>query len=191
METRNPPSTRYQGSKLKLCSWIWDQIKHLRFHSVLDVFGGTGSVSYHLKSNGKAVTYNDSLRFNYLIATALIANNKTKLLGPEVDELLRPDPHVRYENLIASTFDDVYFTSEENVWLDVVTQNIALISSRYKKALAYFALFQSCIVKRPYNLFHRKNLYMRTAKVKRTFHNKNKWDAPFWRALQIFCARSQ
>ena len=37
-----------------------------------------------------------------------------------------------------------------------------------KQALAYFALFQSCIIKRPYNLFHRKNLYVRTKEMKRS-----------------------
>ncbi|NUQ07011.1 MAG: hypothetical protein HUU31_24225 [Anaerolineae bacterium] len=30
-----------------------------------------------------------------------------------------------------------------------------------------------------YNLFHRANLYMRTAKVERTFGNKVTWDTPF------------
>ncbi len=40
-------------------------------------------------------------------------------------------------------------------------------------------LFQACIIKRPYNLFHRKNLYIRTADVKRGFGNKATWDKPF------------
>ena len=33
--------------------------------------------------------------------------------------------------------------------------------------------------KRPYNLFHRKNLYIRNANVKRSFGNKTTWDASF------------
>ena len=61
----------------------------------------------------------------------------------------------------------------------VVTNIDELIKNIYKKAIAYFALFQSCIIKRPYNLFHRKNLYIRTAKVKRSFGNKITWDTPF------------
>ena len=44
---------------------------------------------------------------------------------------------------------------------------------------AYFALFQSCIIKRPYNLFHRKNLYVRLQEVERSFGNKKTWDTPF------------
>ena len=49
----------------------------------------------------------------------------------------------------------------------------------YKKSLAYFALCQTCIIKRPFNLFHRKNLYLRFADVKRNFGNKTTWNTPF------------
>ena len=49
----------------------------------------------------------------------------------------------------------------------------------YKKALAQHALIQSCLMKRPFNLFHRKNLYIRTADVARNFGNKTTWDTPF------------
>jgi len=30
------PSTRFQGSKLKIVDWIWDAIKDMRFHTVID-----------------------------------------------------------------------------------------------------------------------------------------------------------
>lgn len=57
--------------------------------------------------------------------------------------------------------------------------NIRNIKNKYKQALAFYALFQSCIIKRPYNLFHRKNLYIRTAEVERSFGNKKTWDTSF------------
>jgi len=53
------------------------------------------------------------------------------------------------------------------------------LEDEYEQAIAYFALFQACIIKRPYNLFHRKNLYVRMAKVKRSFGNKKTWDSSF------------
>ena len=53
------PSTRFQGSKLKIINWIWDSIKDLKFDTALDAFGGAGSVAFMLKQNGKSVTYND------------------------------------------------------------------------------------------------------------------------------------
>jgi hypothetical protein len=50
---------------------------------------------------------------------------------------------------------------------------------RKKKALAFHILFQACLCKRPFNLFHRKNLYLRLANVNRSFGNKTTWDTDF------------
>ncbi|MGH7813023.1 MAG: DNA adenine methylase [Candidatus Binataceae bacterium] len=187
---RQPPSTRYQGSKLKLLNWIWENIGSLDFHTALDLFGGTASVSYLFKMHGKAVAYNDYLRFNHLIGTALIENRNTALSPEDVAFLLRADPNRRYDDFIARTFSDIYFTDDENAWLDVVCQNIPLLSGKYKQALAYHSLFQSCIVKRPYNLFHRKNLYIRLASVDRSFGNKATWDTAFERHFRNFAAEA-
>ena len=68
------PTTRYQGSKLKFVDWIWDCLKDVPFQTALDAFGGTGCVGYRLKQEGKTVTYNDILPFNYIIGKALIEN---------------------------------------------------------------------------------------------------------------------
>jgi len=173
------PSTRYQGSKAKLVRWIWEHIQHLSFDTVLDAFGGTGVVGYWLKRKGKQVTYNDILRFNYLVGLALIENNATRLTVENVEYLLSRRPGQEYRTFIADTFKDIYYTDEENRWLDLVVQNIAALSDPYKRALAYYALFQACLVKRPFNLFHRKNLYLRFADVERSFGNKTTWDTPF------------
>jgi adenine-specific DNA methylase len=183
---RKPPSTRYQGSKAKLLSWIWDNIKDLDFRTCLDAFGGTGSVAYLLKSRGKKVTFNDYLQFNAIAAKGLIENSGTLLTESNVDFVLTRQSDFTYDNLIEATFHDIYFLDEENKWLDVVCQNIPRLANKYKQAIAYHALFQSCIVKRPYNLFHRKNLYMRTAEVKRGFGNKATWDTPFVEHFQHF-----
>lgn len=174
-----PPSTRYQGSKYKLTTWIDHCLNDLGFQTALDAFGGTGCVAYMLKEMGKNVTYNDFLRFNYICGKALIENNHVRLSDADVDDLLVKYAGRDYDNFIARTFYDIFFTEQENAWLDVVCQNIAVMDNEYKQALAYYALFQSCIVKRPYNLFHRKNLYMRTADVERSFGNKATWDKPF------------
>mgnify|MGYP000720785855 CR=1 FL=1 len=174
------PTTRYQGSKRRLADWIWESVRGLQFDTVADAFGGTGAVAYRFKRAGKQVTYNDILAFNHTIGLALIENGSTRLSDEEVNQILQPDPRYSYSDFIATTFQDVYFTHDENLWLDIVTQNIhRLLTDPYKRAIALFALYQSCLVKRPYNLFHRKNLYMRHAKVKRSFGNKRTWDTPF------------
>lgn len=173
------PSTRYQGSKSKFVDWIWNEISSIQFNTVLDAFGGTGSVAYMLKDNGKAVTYNDILPFNAMIGKALIENRFETLDDYEVCQILEERSGLNYPSFITDNFHDIYYTDEENHWLDVVRYNIARISNEYKRALAWFALFQACIIKRPYNLFHRKNLYVRTSEVERSFGNKKTWDTPF------------
>lgn len=173
------PSTRYQGSKNKILGWIEYCTKDLSFETVLDAFGGTGSVGYMFKKQGKQVFYNDYLRFNTLIGQALLENNNTFLEDEDVCFLLTKHTNISYPTFIFDNFHDIYFTDEENTWLDMIVTNIHSLTNTHKKALAFFALFQSCIIKRPYNLFHRKNLYVRTASVERSFGNKKTWDTPF------------
>ncbi|MEW6088570.1 MAG: DNA adenine methylase [bacterium] len=166
------PSTRFQGSKLKIVDWIWDAIKGLDFHTALDAFGGTGSVGYMLKEKGKKVTYNDLLKFNWYIGLALIENDSVRLSERDVEFLLARHSEIKYPTFVYDTFKDIYFTDEENHWIDMVVTNINLMDDLYKKAIAFFALCQSCIIKRPFNLFHRKNLYLRFSEVERNFGNK-------------------
>lgn len=173
------PSTRFQGSKLKIVDWIWEEIKDLKFNSVLDAFGGTGSVAYMFKGKGKKVTYNDILKFNYHIGLTLIENDEVKLTDKDIEFLLTRHNDITYPTFIADTFKDIYYTDEENKWIDMMVTNINFLNDKYKQALAFFALFQACIIKRPFNLFHRKNLYLRFANVKRDFGNKASWDTPF------------
>ncbi len=173
------PSTRYQGSKYKIIQWIDYYTKDLPFESALDAFGGTGCVGYMFKKNGKRVFYNDSLKFNQYVGLALIENANARLSKNDVDLLVQKHSGEKYKTFIFDTFHDIYFTDEENAWLDVVIANIARMKEEHKQALAFYALFQACIIKRPYNLFHRKNLYIRTAEVKRSFGNKKTWDTSF------------
>ena len=180
------PSTRYQGSKAKLVDWIWEQIAELEFETCLDAFGGTGAVGYRLKQAGKQVIYNDFLRFNYYFGRALIENNDTQLTQDDIDAILSHHARREYPSFVQRTFKNTYFTDEENAWIDRAITNIRHIDHPYKFALAFFALAQSCIVKRPYNLFHRKNLYLRFADVERSFGNKVSWDRPFDEWFCIF-----
>ncbi len=173
------PSTRFQGSKSKLTDRIWQHLQSLSFNSAIDLFGGTGAVGYILKEKGKQVFYNDYLRCNYHVGRALIENSNVRLDQTDLDFVLSVHHEIKYPNFIEKTFHDIYFTNEENRWLDVVVENIKHLENEYKQSLAYFSLFQSCIIKRPYNLFHRKNLYVRFADVERSFGNKASWDKPF------------
>ena len=172
------PNTRFQGSKNKLSPWIWGNINKYNFSSVLDAFGGTGVIGYTAKQNQKEVIFNDILRSSYYNGLALIENNYELLNKEEVDYIIRNNK-LNNDTFIERTFKNIYYTDEENKWLDMAIANIKEMKSIYKRAIALSALFQSCIIKRPYNLFHRANLYMRFADVKRGFGNKTTWDTSF------------
>lgn len=184
------PATRFQGSKLKISDWIWDNIKDIPFETALDAFGGTGCISYMLKSHNKTVTYNDILKFNSFIGKALIENSSTTLTDKDIDALLVEHSDISYQSIIQENFHDIFYVDDENKWLDIVAQNIYEMEDGFKRAIAYFALFQSCIIKRPFNLFHRNNLYIRTADVERNFGNKATWETPFEVCFRRFAAEA-
>lgn len=179
MTKSNFPRTRYQGSKYKLRDWIKINLETLDFDTAIDAFAGTSSIGYLLKDMGKEVYSNDILPFNYQVSKALVENSHITLTDKDYENIIKKKDNYPYKSFIQDTFEDIYYLSEENEWLDIVVQNINLEKCEYKRALFFWALFQACISKRPYNLFHRKNLYVRTSEVKRSFGNKTTWDKPF------------
>jgi len=194
VELREFPSTRYQGSKRKIIPWLWDCLRELDFSSALDVFGGTGSVSFLLKKMGKEVTYNDILQFNHEIGLALIENDNVILEQKDIDCAQLSIPKAEH-HFVKDTFRGVYFTDKENEWIDNIITHINRLKFEpgemiYKRALLYYGLFQSCLIKRPFNLFHRRNLYLRLASVNREFGNKTSWDKPFNEHFSGFCAEA-
>lgn len=179
------PTTRYQGSKRRLLPWLYAIFKDLEYETVLDGFGGTGIVSYLFKIMGKKVHYNDVLRSNYISGIAIIENSSTTLNDSDIKFLLN-NCESEIPFFISNTFEDIYYYPEENEWLDRMVFNINQLSQLYqgdilrvKQALAFYALFQACLSKRPFNLFHRKNLYLRKNHVSQSFGNQKTWDKDF------------
>ena len=179
------PSTRYRGSKRKLLTWMRPTFDRLNFRTAVDLMSGTCSVSYLLKQLGKQVFSNDCLKFNQITAQALIENNQYLFGDSEISWLLREHANIDYKDFISRTFRDFYYTPEENEWLDRTICNINgleapnIHATRAKRALATHALIQACLMKRPFNLFHRRNLKLRRADVRRTFGNRTTWETPF------------
>lgn len=162
-----------------MVDWIWSQIEGLDFDAFLDAFGGTGVVGYCAKRHGKCVTYNDVLKFNYQIGLSLIENSSVQLSNADVSFLLC-EHDVDYPTFIQDTFEGIFYADDENKWLDMVTTNIKMLDNKYKRALAFAALGQACLVKRPFNLFHRRNLYFRlNNSIERSFHNDTTWNKSF------------
>lgn len=174
------PVTRYYGSKRKLIKTIWQELEGLdiQFESVLDIFGGSGSFGFYAKTKGRKVIYNDIFLFNSLIGKALIESKTNKLTNRDIDSLFKKKEGLLYKDYIERYFQGIYYTDDENREIDIIIQNIQKLPIS-KRNSAYYLLFQACLMKRPYNLFHRKNLNLRTNFQGGNFGNKITWERPF------------
>lgn len=180
------PSTRYYGSKRKLLGWMYSHLGSIRFDSVLDAFGGTGSVSLLLRAMRKRVTYHDGFRFNEDVGRTVLAD-KPALRRRDVEELLNA---VRPRNgVVSKNFAGIFFTNQEDAWLDGF-MNLLGEHGRptNERALLRYLIYQACVKKRPFNLFHRANLRLRTNQtVHRSFGNAVTWERSFTHhALQAY-----
>lgn len=174
------PNTRFQGSKKKIIDKIYNLItEQFKPIHILDLFGGSSICSLYFHINNIEVTYNDILRFNSINANGLLHNNINDIPNEEeINSIFVKKDNISYSSFIQDTFKDIYYTDTENEQLDIFRENIKHYNNN-KKNIMYYLIFQSLISKRPYNLFHRKNLAMRIADVTRSFGNKVTWEKTF------------
>ena len=172
------PTTRFYGSKRKILPWIYENIKTLQFNTVLDGFGGTGSVSLLFKAMNKDVTYHDAFFFSNHVAQTVLGD-KLSISKQAFEEFIyESKPH---DGLISKTFKGLYYKDDENRWLDgFVTKLFSSNLTARETSLYMYTLYQACLKKRPFNIFHRTNLNLRlNTKVERKFGNLTTWERPF------------
>ena len=145
------PPTRFMGSKKRIVDYIWEAVRDYQFDSVLDLFSGSGVVSYMFKAAGKQVSSNDYMTMCEVAAIALIENNSVILEDSEIDALLCDSPYV--DNFVQTTYDNLYFSAEDNRTIDHIRANIKHMGNRYKRAIALSALIRACIKRRPRGIF--------------------------------------
>ena len=144
------PTTRYMGSKNKLLNYIWDVSAQFSFDSVLDLFSGSGVVSYMYKTKGKSVVSNDYMTMGSVITSALIENNNVVLSQDEIESLME---ETVTDNFVFNTFRGIYFSDADNHFIDMVRTNINKLDDEYKKSIAMGALIRTCTKKRPRGIF--------------------------------------
>lgn len=144
------PGTRYMGSKNKIIGEIWNFLKDFEFDSFLDCFAGSNVVGYYLKCRGKKVYTNDFLTFSYINSKSIIENSSVLLNQDDIDLLLKENENPGF---IQNTFRDIFFSEEENKFLDRVRFNIMSIKDEYKYSLALSALVRACLKKRSRGVF--------------------------------------
>ena len=139
------------GSKQGILPAIWDAVSRLPFTTVLDAFSGSGCVSYMFKSRDKAVIANDFSKYSYHMANALVANSEETLSDDDVAVLLKPNSD--RQNFIQETFRGIYFSDEDNLFLDNTVANIQQLRSSFKRSLALSALNRACVKRRARGVF--------------------------------------
>jgi DNA adenine methylase len=145
------PSTRYMGSKQAILPYIWQIASQFDFKSVLDLFSGSGVVSYMFKAYHKRVLSNDFMSMGYTFSCALVENNQTTLSDQDMVMLL--DQSVKTDGFVSSVFKDLYFSDQENHLIDCIRANIKHLKGKHKKALATSALIRATLKKRPRGIF--------------------------------------
>lgn len=145
------PSTRYMGSKNKLLDNIWQACNKFEFNSVLDLFSGSGIVSYMFKAQDKAVYSNDYMAMSAVYTKAMVENNSVTLSVTEAQKLLKPTS--KNDHFVVETFKDLYYSDEDNELIDRIRTNIKGVRDPFKKSIAMAALIRACIKKRPRGIF--------------------------------------
>jgi DNA adenine methylase len=145
------PSTRYMGSKAKLLRQIWGVASQFNFDTVVDLFAGSGAVSYMFKAQGKCVISNDYMHLSHVLGKALIENNVEKLSKQEAEALLSVNS--KTDRFVEKTFDGLYYSKSENKLIDRLRTNIATIESPHQRAIGLAALIRACFKKRPRGIF--------------------------------------
>ena len=81
----------------------------------------------------------------------LIENNHVRLDGKAIKRLLDRTPPAHH--FIEKTFSGVFYTLEDLRFLDRVSGNIRQLQDPYQQALAFAALFRSCLKRQPRGVF--------------------------------------
>lgn len=145
------PSTRFMGSKEKLLNYIWGIASQFKFDSVLDLFSGSGVVSYMFKTQNKQVLSNDYMAFSANITKAMVENNSVKLTEDDLNIMLKENSST--DNFVSDIFKDLYFDDEDNAFIDMIRANLNNLNGDTKKSLVLAALVRSCLKKRPRGIF--------------------------------------
>ena len=145
------PSTRFMGSKEKLLNYIWGVASQFEFETVLDLFSGSGVVSYMFKAQNKQVFSNDYMAFSANITKALVEDNNVVLTEKDLEIILNEDTVT--DHFVSATYKDLYFYDEDNAFIDIVRANLRKLKNENKEALVLMALVRACLKKRPRGIF--------------------------------------
>jgi adenine-specific DNA-methyltransferase len=100
------------------------------------------------------------LKFNQNTANvflSVISDSEIKKAVKMLPDLLKDRPK-NNKGYVEKNFENIFFTTSENIEIDNFCQNILNIDKKIKSILV-FAVGQALLKKRPYNLFHRAKFW--------------------------------
>lgn len=150
-QTARFPTTRYMGSKSKLLNEIWSVSRQFEFDTAVDLFSGSGVVSYMFKAKGKRVISNDYMAMASTYAKALVENNQVRLSEQKARQLV--DTPRDNDGFVQETFRGLYFSDDDNAFIDSLRTGIAELHDPFERAIAMTALIRTCLKKRPRGIF--------------------------------------
>jgi DNA adenine methylase len=150
-EMKRYPVIQYRGSKRRLIPQLSQIFSMFEPETALDLFSGTGHVSYLLKLQGVTVYANDYMVMASKFARAMIENSGITLSETEARALL--ERNAPTDDFVQNNFQGLYFHDEENELIDILRANIKTLEDPYKRAIALTALCWVCIRLRNFGHF--------------------------------------
>lgn len=145
------PSTRYMGSKQKLLPYILGIVEQFDVATLVDLFSGSGIVSYLFKTLGRQVITNDYMNMSHTFTKAMVENSHVTLSHEKAKSLLVQKNPIN--DFVQTKFKDLYFSDDENLLIDIIRSNIKTLDNEYEQAIARSALIRACMKKRPRGIF--------------------------------------
>ena len=142
---------RYMGNKSKLLDFIIPEIlKHTKKNDVIcELMSGTNSVTYALKSK-RCIYTNDIQYYSFIIANALIKNNKETISKETAIKELKNNYEFNLKEKIFNFFEkyyaDTYFSKKQCIEIDSIRYAIENVTNNERKCLYLTSLmYAMCI----------------------------------------------
>ena len=157
--------------------WIGNELGKIEFNTVLDLFGGSGAVSFGFQQMGKNVVYNDLQSHLVAIAKGVLQATSKNYLE-DISWLWNTEPN---ENLhkFRSLYPR-YFFRDELDFLDRFVQN--LHNSNYDditRGLLWYIISQAALDKRPQG-----NYQVNKLRLREKSDGNQRWDRKFEELVQ-------
>jgi len=158
------PNWHYLGFKRSMVDWILRALDrgNIHYHSVLDLYGGSGIMTYCLLEHQKSVWYNDLLTSNTLMVEGLLqATSKDIITKDNISWLFSHTPSKMYHH--AEQHLQAYFSDDECRTIDRLLSNLVELrdTDKIQYQLLLYIISQALILKQGAGTYHKNTMNRR------------------------------